>query len=212
MAELRDYDAWHRQYDDPDSGLSWRLRMVQTWIRRALDERAGPFRIVSVCAGDGRDLLGVLAERDDADRVSANLIEIDDAIASRAEETARRIGVGGVRVRRRDAGRSDAYADLEAADLVLLVGIFGNISAADIARTVAWSPALCAPEATLVWSRGRDDVDLNPQIRSWFIEAGFSEIEYAERDSGSRPALGAMRFDRSRQPIVSGRRLFTFIR
>lgn len=217
MAELRDYDAWHHQYDDPESGLSWRLRMVQSWIRRALDERPGSFRIVSVCAGDGRDVLGVLAERaavdrEDADRVETDLIEIDDVIASRAEETARQLGLNGVRIRRQDAGHSETYADLEPADLVLLVGIFGNISDADIARTVAWSPALCAPGATLLWSRGRDRGDLNPQIRSWFMAAGFSELDYAERDSGSLPALGALRFDGTGSPIVAGGRLFSFIR
>jgi len=212
MAELRDYDDWHRQYDDPDSGISWRLRMVQSWIRRALDERSGPFKVISACAGDARDLLGVLAERDDAGRVDATLIEIDDTIASRAEQAAARLGLDGVRVRRQDAGRTESYTDVAAADLVLLVGIFGNISDADIARTIAWSPALCAPGAMLLWSRGRDDGDLNPQIRSWFGEAGFAEVDYAERDSGSLPALGAMRFGGSPPPIVRGGRLFTFIR
>ena len=52
MAELRDYIAWHRAYDDPESGLSWRLQTVQDWLRRALDEGEGPRRsprsIVSV--------------------------------------------------------------------------------------------------------------------------------------------------------------------
>jgi hypothetical protein len=37
MAGLRDYDAWHHHYDDPGSGLSWRLRRVQAHLGEALD-------------------------------------------------------------------------------------------------------------------------------------------------------------------------------
>ena len=33
----RDYDEWHRHYDDPDSSLSWRLRRVQQQLNTALD-------------------------------------------------------------------------------------------------------------------------------------------------------------------------------
>jgi hypothetical protein len=73
---MRDYLKWHEAYDDPDSGLSWRLREVQAHIRAVLDEVAGPVGVLSLCAGDGRDVLQVLAERDDASRVRATLIEL----------------------------------------------------------------------------------------------------------------------------------------
>ena len=36
------------------------------------------------------------------------------------------------------------------ADLVLLVGVLGNVSEADVASTVAAMPGLCAPGATLL--------------------------------------------------------------
>ena len=42
--------------------LSQRLSMVQGHVRDALDRRAGrPDPAISICAGEGRDLLGVLA-------------------------------------------------------------------------------------------------------------------------------------------------------
>ena len=169
MTPLRDYDAWHRAYDDPDSGLSWRLRTVQDWIGRALDEQAGPFRVISVCAGDGRDLFGALTGRDDADRVSATLIELSEVIADRAERNATE-SEAAVDLRRADAGLSDSYTGLAPAELVLLVGIFGNISEDDIRATIAWTPRLCAPGATVIWSRGREGGDLNPRdpiVVSW---------------------------------------------
>lgn len=218
MAELRDYVAWHRAYDDPDSGLSWRLRTVQDWLRRALDESEtsepplSPRSIVSVCAGEGRDVIGVLSEREDVDRLSATLVELDPQIAGAARSAAAAAGLARVEVRQTDAGHTDAYAGLPPADVVLLVGIFGNISTDDIRRTIAWSPQLCAPGATLLWSRGRDRGDLNPQIRAWFRDAGFAELEYAELDRHSRPALGAVRYlgDFVADPVDG--RLFTFVR
>jgi hypothetical protein len=58
---LRNYRAWHDQYEDPDSPLAGRLRIVQ----RRLDELLtaappGPIRLISMCAGQGRDVLGVV--------------------------------------------------------------------------------------------------------------------------------------------------------
>jgi hypothetical protein len=211
VAQLRDYVQWHRAYDDPASGLAWRLRTVQGHIRRELDERPGPVRMLSACAGDGRDVLGVLAEREDAARVSATLIELHPDIAARAGAAAAGLPAR-VEVRERDAGCSDAYAGAVPADLVLLVGIFGNISDADLARTIAAAPQLGAPGALLLWSRGRHDGDRNATIRARFAAAGFAEVDYATRDAGSRPALGAVRYTGPATPLATGERLFTFVR
>ena len=60
MAE-RDWYEWHAAYDQPGSGLARRLSWVQDRIRAALDGApAGPLRVISLCAGQGRDLIGVL--------------------------------------------------------------------------------------------------------------------------------------------------------
>ena len=211
MAQLRDYVQWHRAYDDPASGLAWRLRTVQGHIRRELDERPGPVRMLSACAGDGRDVLGVLAERADAARVSATLIELHPDIAARARAAAAGLPAR-VEVRECDAGLSDAYAGAVPADLVLLVGIFGNVSDADVARTIAAAPRLCAPGALLLWSRGRQDADRNAWIRERFVAAGFDELAYATRDTGSLPALGAVRYAGPATPLANGERLFAFVR
>lgn len=212
MAELRDYRAWHADYDDPSSGLSWRLGVVRAYLRDALDAKPGPLRVVSACAGDGRDILGVLAERDDASRASTTLIEIDPELAATARAAAASAGLEHVDVRTTDAGTTDAYAGAVPADVVLLVGIFGNITDADVERTVAASPQLCAPGAVLVWSRGLDRYDLNPSIRRWFAAAGFAEIGYAVHEGRDRTSAGAMRYAGPAVPFEPGRALFTFIR
>ena len=212
MSGLRDYQEWHRQYDDPGSGVSWRLRTVQRHLHAALDRCDDRVRILSLCAGDGRDLLQVLAERDDSDRVSATLVELHPGLAEQARTGAAAAQLESVEVLTADAGCTDTYASAVPADIVLLVGIFGNITDADVHQTVQAAPQLCAAGATLLWSRGRQEVDLNDDVRRWFGEAGFNELDYATHDSRSRPALGAMRYDGPPQVLQPGRRLFTFVR
>jgi hypothetical protein len=212
VGELRDYQKWHRTYDDPTSGLSWRLQMVQRYISEALDRRPGPMRIVSVCSGDGRDVIDVLAQRDDAGRVGVTLVELHPQIAADARDAAAAAGLTRVEVRTADAGVTDTYAGAVPADLVLMVGVFGNITDADLEGTIAAAPGLCSSGATLLWSRGRDHTDRNDAVRGWFADAGFTELDYASRDTGSRPALGAMRYDGEPQALTAGRRLFTFVR
>lgn len=209
---MRDYLAWHRAYDDPSSDLSWRLEHVQRFIEAALDRHSGELGVLSVCSGDGRDVLEVLAGRAEADRCAVTLIEIHPEIAQQARDAAARSGLRHVEVRTADAGLTDAYTGAVPADVVVLVGIFGNIDDADLERTINTAPQLCRPGATLIWSRGRDRDDHNNAIRTWFAEAGFSELDYLARDTGTRPALGVVRFDGTPPPLVVGRRLFTFWR
>jgi hypothetical protein len=211
---VRDYEQWLQSYDDPDSGLSWRLRTVQAAIGATLDRTAGPVRVVSACAGDGRDVIGVLAGRPDADRVSVTLIELHPGIAGRARAAAVRAGLPQVQVRTTDAGSSDAYAGAVPADLVLLVGVFGNIDIADLHTTIAATPQLCAPGATLIWTRGRGGSldDRDAEVRVAFRAAGFTELEHATDERGHRPAVGVVRYDGPPVPLEPGRTWFTFRR
>ena len=58
----RDWFTWHDAYDHPGTALSRRLAAVQGQIRAASDAaKPGPLRAISLCAGQGRDLIGVLA-------------------------------------------------------------------------------------------------------------------------------------------------------
>ncbi|MDQ3906641.1 MAG: hypothetical protein M3300_14720 [Actinomycetota bacterium] len=80
-------------------------------------------------------------------------MEAHPVIAERARRSA--AAVAYVEVRTADAGITDTYLDAVPAELVLLVGILGNINDIDLARTIATAPALCRPAGT--WSgRGRE--------------------------------------------------------
>lgn len=207
-----DWQQWHTAYDDPGSSLSRRLASVQRQISTWLGTRAEPsLRAVSACAGDGRDLLEVLAASGDRQRVRATLLETDDWLAATAEAFACDQGLD-VDVRRSDAGSTTSYDGAVPADLVQMCGVFGNITDDDIHATVDLLPALCAPGATVVWTRGViDGADPTGAIRGWFADAGFEEVAFdAPEDAGYR--VGVHRLVGAPRPLGGARTFFRFVR
>jgi hypothetical protein len=198
----RDWISWHDHYDTPGSSLSRRLAVVRERVRLALDASAE--RVVSLCAGQGRDLLPVLAAHPRRDRVRARLVELDEHNARIAERDA----PGGVEVVCGDAALTDAYAGAVPADLVLACGIFGNISDADIRRTVATLPRLCAPGASVIWTRGRHEPDLLATICGWFEQDEFERIHL---DSDGHYGVGVHRYTGPPRQLEPGVRMFTFL-
>lgn len=211
---LRDYVAWHLAYDDPDSSLSKRLRRVQAEVDRFLDETAPwPVRVLSICAGDGRDVIEVLARRDDRARVRGTFVENHPELVDRCRRRIAELGAGErLEVRAADAGLTDAYVGAVPADLVVVSGVMGNISATDVERLVHTAPELAAAGGTVLWTRGRMDPDLGPDIRRWFDEAGFASITLVEDIEGTPLRLGVERLVVDPRPLRPGRRLFTFLR
>ena len=189
---MRDWVTWHEQYDDPSSRLSARLALVKQELARALDRaRAGPIRVVSLCAGQGRDVIEALPAHPRREDVSALLVEADPALAGQARAAATAAGLSRVEVRAADASQVGTFADALPADVLLLCGIFGNVSPDDIRRTVAAAAALCTPGATVLWTRHRRTPDLTPQIRDWFTAAGFEELAFGSPPSAPRTGVGA---------------------
>jgi hypothetical protein len=73
-----DWYAWHDRYDDPRTGLARRLVLVQDRVRVALDEAPpGPLRAISLCAGQGADLIVPLSSHQRRGDVTARLVELD---------------------------------------------------------------------------------------------------------------------------------------
>jgi hypothetical protein len=203
--------AWHRAYDEPGSFLQRRLALVQHEIRSVLDERSGhATRIVSMCAGQGRDLLEVLSGRADLAGVRARLVELDGANAQTARSTAAAQGVHDVEILERDAGEMAAYAGAVPAELVLVCGVFGNITDHDIRRTIGLLPQLCASGARVIWTRHRRPPDLTPSIQRWFDDAGFEPVAFHAPDD-SFFTVGVHRLAGTPAAFEQGARMFTFV-
>ena len=211
MGELRDYRAWHEAYERPGSSLHRRLQVVIRMARRAMDEQPpGPIRVVSLCAGQGADIIGAADAHPRARDLTGRLVELDHANVLGAREGVAALGLA-LEVVEGDASRSDAYLGAVPADLVLACGIFGNISADDIERTVRFLPSLCAPNARILWTRHARDPELLDRIRGWFVEAGMEPVEMEVADDATY-GVGMNRLVIDPPPLVAGQHLFTFVR
>lgn len=208
---MRDYVAWHDSYDRPGSRLHLRLLVAQDLIARALDEmEAGPRRVISMCAGQGRDVITVASRHRRGADLSGRLVELDEANAAAARASIEALGLEGLEVVQGDAGVSDAYVGATPADLVVACGIFGNITDDDIAGTIAFLPALCALGAWVVWTRHPEPVGIIERIEGWFTAAGFvneARVVPERFDFG----VGLARLVGDPAPFQRGQRLFEFV-
>ena len=202
---------WHRGYDDAGQPRAQRLRIVQDRLREALDRHpAGSIRVISMCAGDGRDLLGVLTGHPRAHDVLARLVELTPQLVEAGRERASREGLSGVEFTQGDASIPSAYADAVPADILLVCGVFGNITDQDVRATIDRLPELCARDATVIWTRGRFEPDLTPAIREWFAAAGFTEMSFVPIPE-TVMSVGTHRLVGAPKPFRTDGRLFTFL-
>jgi hypothetical protein len=205
----RDWYDWHAYYDDPGSGLSRRLSWVQDQVTTALnDAPAGPIRAVSLCAGQGLDLLGVLADHPRRADVTARLVELDPRNTSVAAGLVARAGLTGVEVVTGDASLTSQYADFGPAGLVLACGLFGNMTDADVRATIGYCAQLCAENGTVIWTRARWAPDLVPQICGWFEASGFERSWLS--DPRYTQCVGAHRRLAPPDPLDADAVMFTF--
>lgn len=137
--------------------------------------------------------------------VRARLVELDPELAATARERA----PDQVEVVTGDASLTDQYDGKVPAELVLLCGIFGNVSDADIKRTVEAMPQFCRTGGTVIWTRHREDPDLVPTICDWFEARGFEQVWLSDRDAGF--GVGVHRFTGVPEPLVTGESLFSFV-
>lgn len=179
---------------------------MQQQIRLALDcVSPGAVHLLSLCAGQGRDVLPVLATHPRGADVAGRLVELDPDLCGAARSAA----PASVEVVEGDAGTTAACRGAVPADVLLLCGIFGNVSDEDIARTIAAVPALLGTGGTVVWTRNTRAPDLTSRLRSWFSATGVVETAFV---AAPRPgwAVGAGVLRAPSVRLDRDRRLFSF--
>ena len=205
-----DWHSWHSHYDDANSPMARRLAEVQHQIKVFLDQAPdGPLRVISVCAGQGRDLLGVLQRHERRDDVSAILIDLEEKNTLDIETAAQKMELDGVRGLTADASDMVNYASMVPADLVLMCGVFGNIPDKDIRQTITLSRQLCNQGGRLIWTRHRRNPDMVPQICEWFKVEGFEQELSASADENY--GVVTHRYLKTTQPFTPSVRMFEFV-
>lgn len=207
---MTDWQTWHLQYEDGSSSLSRRLGVVQHRLGDLLSGRAPVGKVLSLCAGDGRDILPVVACLPNVQRPEIVLVELDPDLASAAEQRATQLGVSATVVRG-DAGSAANWQDFVPVDVLLLCGVFGNIWPEDIRVTIEAARAMLIAEGVVMWTRGHfSDMDLRPQVRGWFCEAGFTELAFDAEPTGYGVGVNRVRSTSRTSDIPA--RLFSFVR
>jgi len=211
MIEHDHWARWHSDYEDPRSSLSRRLEVVERRVRAAIDAApAGPIRLISMCAGQGRDVIAALTGHSRCGDVAARLVELDPDLVKQARSRAADAGLLNVEVAEGDASLTAAYGGAAPAHVVLVCGVFGNITHADIHRTIVELPHLCVTGATVVWTRHRLPPDATPAIRAWLGEAGFEEIAF-DTGNGALFGVGTHRYVGPPAQYRADRQMFSFV-
>ena len=189
MSGGRDWHAWHEAYADPTSSLSRRLAEVRSQLADLLADCEGPVRLLSLCSGDGRDTVPVLAAS--GREVDACLIELDPELAEASRRAPGEADVT-VEVRTADAGAVAAFEDVLPVDVLMLCGVFGNVADVDVVRTVAAARVMVATGGAVIWTRGKGvpgdptaHADPAEWVRGRFEAVGFEAVVFVKPDDAS---------------------------
>jgi hypothetical protein len=207
-----DWATWHDLYE-VSTPLKERLMAVRAQIAAAAAKIPGQsWHLVSICAGDGRDVIGTFAAADARQEVHATLIESHPELVTRGQAAVEQLGLARrITFRCADATQSSTYVDMRPAQIIVLSGVFGNLKERDVQRLIAALPSLCERDASVIWTRSLfdDGAKATQLIRQCFVAADFTE-EVVVRTPLGLFAVGTHAFRGVRRPLPVNKTLFEF--
>ena len=208
-----DWVEWHKGYRSSPA-LKARLGKVRTQISNCLNAcPTGEIRVVSVCAGDGRDLLGALMDHPRALDVRARLVELDERLVESGRAAADAVGLAEqLEFFNGDATRSSAYEGIAPAHLVIVCGVFGHVSEVQTHRLVQNLPFLCKSGGFVVWTRRLNEQEgarHTATIRTLLHESAFEEVCFEVTPEG-KFAVSTYRYLGESLPLPNDQHLFDF--
>ncbi|BBD58044.1 hypothetical protein NIES2109_08130 [Nostoc sp. HK-01] len=177
----KDWFEWHDLYKT-DQRLQQRLEIVREYIAHSLNfSSPGVIRVVSVCAGDGRDLLGTLANHPRAQDVYVRLVELNPQLVERGQATIESLGLTKqIEFINGDATIASNYLGAVPADIVIVCGVFGNLADEnELNRLLRNLSFLSKPGAFVIWTRGHShNIPHSETVRQSLQKAGFAEVNF----------------------------------
>ncbi len=177
----KDWYEWHDLYKT-EPKLQQRLAIVQEFIAYSLNASAdGAIRVVSVCAGDGRDLLGTLENHPRKHDVSARLVELNPQLVERGRETIKSLGLAKqIEFVNGDATIAANYVGAVPADIVIVCGVFGNLTdERELNRLLDNLSFLSKQGAFVIWTRGHSQgVAHSDNVRQILRASQFAEVNF----------------------------------
>ena len=156
-----------------------RLLVVQEQLAECLNiALCSPGHILSICAGDGRDVIGVLRSHPRRRDVAAWLVELDRQSVAGGVRRATEAGLANtVTFLNDDATDYATYKNIPPSDIVLVCGVWGHVPVVERAGLVRAITAFCTPRGTVIWTRGvsKGLAQLH-EIQSHFIGPSWEEV------------------------------------
>lgn len=207
---ISDWSDWHDEYENPDSELTHRSRLVQEQVVATLEGLPpGPVTVVSICGGQGRELIGALEGHDRRSDIQGRLVELEARNAAFAREWAQAVGLTGLEVREGDASASDNYDGLPRADLVIVSGVFGHLCPDDRRRLIAFLPQISRTGATVLITTYEENPKVTAELRTYFDECEFEETDWATTPGGMFGVM-AHQLRGEARPLIPHTTLFEF--
>ena len=208
-----DWVTWHERYNT-NRGLKARLKAVCGQIENCLNAcPPGQIRVVSVCCGDGRDLLTALINHPREKDVVAYLIDQERALIESGQDSANLSGIGHqLNFIVGDATLASSYKGIVPADLVLVCGVFGHVLKEDLPKLVQSLGGMCKTGGYVIWTRHAKawDGEIHvPLINQLFEQTGFEPISFSVTEEGAS-CIGTYRYKEQPAPLAASSKLFNF--
>lgn len=207
----KDWFAWHDNYRTRPR-MRQRLQIVREYISNYLNQfPPGKITVISVCAGDSRDLIGSLFNHCRTSDVYGRLVEIDSRLVEAARSAAESAGLAAqLEFICGDATLGSAYQGFVPADLVLLCGVFGNVPETELPRLTQSLQCLCKTKGLIIWTRDlfQDGEQRLATIRECLQKSNFEEVSFRMTPTGNM-GVGMHRYLGETLPLPDGQ-LFVF--
>lgn len=173
------WTEWHENaYNNTNSLAYQRTEIVKNLINKYLYEINKNVVIVSIGAGQGRDILSVLKERKDNNRIFTYLIDTDMECLDYAKNYAEKNNIINVNVVNIDGSLTENYKDIPKADLIIFCGMMNQKNTEEVKSLANNMKFLCNEDAQIIWSRHGYDEDYSTSFRNVFNENFYKELDF----------------------------------
>jgi hypothetical protein len=207
-----EWSDWHEAYQDESSELVGRMMACRRHVAAVVAEAPeGPITVVSICGGQGRELIGALEDHPRKGDVRGRLVELDAENTAFATGWATDAGLTDLEIFTGDASVASSYTGLPPIDLVVISGVFGHIDEEDRLALIDFVRQLCHTGSNVVWTSHRTRNGPAEWLRRAFLDRRFQELEY-DVVPGDDFEFTVTRnvYDGEQQPFHADARIFTF--
>jgi hypothetical protein len=189
-----------------------RLRTVQDHVAECIDAvDSGSVQIISICAGDGRDVIDVVRSHRRRDDVRACLIELDEGSVAAGRKRASSAGLQQqVTFVAGDATDLASYQGHVPCDIAIVCGVWGHVPPAERENLVVGLASILRPGGLVVWTRGvGEDLSRANEIRMHFNAPTWEESRMTVTPDGQW-AVVTERYRGGAAVVPANGRMFEF--